>query len=121
MKAAQNAARADDDDRLWRCLRETMRFRNFNLGPFRMCGPGGYTLAAGTSRATHFAAGTGILASTQSAMFDRRRIAKPRHFDPKRAAEDYLMFGLRPALVSGASIAAAQITQTFKALLRKPA
>lgn len=119
LEAARAAAFANDDDLLWRCLQEALRFRNFNLGPFRMCGPGGYTLAAGSRRAKHLAAGTGILASTQSAMFDGYRIANPKQFDPNRAPEDYLVFGYGQHWCLGAFIAAAQIAQTFKALLRK--
>jgi cytochrome P450 len=120
MAAARAAALADDDDLLWRCLREAMRFRNFSLGPFRICGRDGYKLAASTWRAEHLAADTGILASTQSAMFDSRRITRPWQFDPQRAAEDYLVFGYGQHSCLGSYIAIAQITQTFKALLRKP-
>jgi cytochrome P450 len=119
MAAAREAALADNDDLLWKCLREAGRFRNFNLGPFRMCGPSGYTLAAGTGRAKYLAAGKGVLASTQSAMFDDRRIKNPKTFDPHRPAEDYLEFGYGQHWCLGSFIAAAQITQTFKALLQK--
>jgi len=117
---ARAAAFANDDDLLWRCLQETLRFRHFNPGPFRICGADGYTLAAGTCRARYLAPGTGVLASTQSAMFDSRQVAQPRSFDPHRAAEDYLVFGYGQHWCLGAFIAIAQITQTFKALLRKP-
>jgi cytochrome P450 len=121
MAQARAAALADDDDLLWRCLQETLRFRNINLGCFRICGPpGGYMLAAGTRRAKHIAKGTSLLASVQSAMFDSRHIARPRQFDPTRAAEDYLVFGYGQHWCLGAFIATAQITQTFKALLRMP-
>ncbi|MGH7488278.1 MAG: cytochrome P450, partial [bacterium] len=34
---AEAAALADDDECLWRCLFETMRFKPINLGPFREC------------------------------------------------------------------------------------
>ena len=37
MEAAQAAARADDDERLWRCLFETLRFKPINSGLFREC------------------------------------------------------------------------------------
>lgn len=121
MAQARAAALDENDDLLWRCLQEALRFRNINLGPFRICGPpGGYTLAAGTSRAKHIAKGTGLLASAQSAMFDDRRIATPRKFDPKRGAEDYLVFGYGQHFCLGALIAIAQITHTLKALLQKP-
>jgi cytochrome P450 len=120
MAKARKAALADDDDLLWRCLQETLRFRHFNPGPFRMCGPGGYTLAAGSRREKYLAPGTPVLASTQSAMFDPGQVARPRCFDPDRAAEDYMVFGYGQHWCLGAYIAIAQITQTFKALLLKP-
>jgi cytochrome P450 len=120
MAQTREAAMGDDDDLLWCCLRETLRFRNINLGPFRICGPNGYTIAAGTRRKKYVAPGRGLLASTQSAMFDPRRIAHPRRFDPQRPAEDYLVFGYGQHWCMGSFIAIAQITQTFKALLRKP-
>jgi cytochrome P450 len=119
MQAAQTAAVAGDDDLLWRCLREALRFKNFSLGPFRMCGPGGYKLTAGRRRPKSLKAGIGILASTQSAMFDSRRVTKPKQFDSQRAAEDYLEFGYGQHWCIGAFIAAAQITQTLKPLLQK--
>jgi hypothetical protein len=37
LKRTSNAARAGDDDLLWRCLREALRFRHINLGPWRLC------------------------------------------------------------------------------------
>src|SRR2546425_13021645 len=37
MASAQEAARTDDDELLWRCLFETMRFKPINPGPFREC------------------------------------------------------------------------------------
>jgi cytochrome P450 len=119
LEAARSAALAGDDDRLWRCLREALRFRLFNPGPFRLCGPNGYRLADGTSRARHLAPDTPVLAVTQSAMFDSRRVARPRSFDPDRAPEDYLVFGYGQHWCLGSFIAIAQLTQTFKALLRK--
>jgi cytochrome P450 len=116
----RQAALDGDDDLLWRCLRETLRFRHINWGPLRTCGPGGYTVAAGTRCPKRFAAGAKILASTQSAMFDSRRVVKPKSFDPNRAPADYLVFGYGQHWCVGAYIAIAQITQTFKVLLRKP-
>jgi cytochrome P450 len=119
MAKAREAVSANDDDLLWRCLQETLRFRHINLGPFRICGPGGYTLAAGTRRERHLDPGTPVLASTQSAMFDPRQVARPGCFDPDRAAEDYMVFGYGQHWCLGAYIAIAQVTQTFKALLQK--
>jgi cytochrome P450 len=119
MKEARAAAVAGDDDLLWRCLREALRFKNFSLGPFRTCGPSEYSLRAGNRRPKRIKPGTGILASTQSAMFDVRSITKPKRFDPQRAVEEYLVFGYGQHWCLGSFIAAAQITQTLKPLLQK--
>jgi cytochrome P450 len=117
MQRARAAALAGDDDLLWRCLRETLRFRHINPGPWRMC-PEGYTIAAGSPRAVRIPPGTKVLASTQSAMFDTRRIDRPHVFDPDRRDEDYMVFGVGQHWCLGAYIARAQITHTFKPLLR---
>src|SRR5262249_8156848 len=44
MRQAQEAAHADDDELLWRCLYETLRFTPINPGPFRRCATD-YTIA----------------------------------------------------------------------------
>lgn len=119
MAQARAAALADDDDLLWRCLRETLRFRHINPGPFRTTGEKGYTLAAGTRRQKTIPPGTPIVASAQSAMFDSRRVKHPTRFDPNRPADNYLIFSYGQHSCLGAHIAMAQLTQTFKALLRK--
>jgi len=112
----QEAARAGDDDLLRRCLREAMRFKPIFIGPQRICVED-CTLAEGTPRATRIRRGTRMLPSTQSAMFDERRVKNPYDFDPGRAAADYMLFGHGLHWCVGAFIAEAQITQTLKALL----
>jgi cytochrome P450 len=119
MGRTRAAAFGDDDDVLWRCLQETLRFRHINPGPLRECGPEGYRLAAGTRRETYIAPGTPVLASTQSAMFDPARVTRPREFNPDRPADDYMVFGYGQHWCIGAFIAIGQITQTFKILLRR--
>ena len=119
MARTRAAALDNDDERLWRCLQETLRFRHINPGPFRVCGEQPYTIAAGTWRAKRVPPGTPVLASTQSAMFDRRRFARPQEFDPDRPAENYTVFGYGQHWCIGAYIAIAQITQTYKALLQQ--
>lgn len=99
---------------------ECLRFRHINLGAFRTTWEQGYTLAAGTRRERFIPPGSTILASTQSAMFDARHVRHPRRFNPNRPAEEYLVFGYGQHWCLGAYIAIAQLTQTFKALLRKP-
>ncbi len=118
MVPTRQAAIAGDDDLLKRCLFEAMRFMPLNPGPFRIC-TRDYTVAEGSRRARTIHAGTSLLAGTQSAMFDKRRIKNPGRFDPARPATDYMLFGYGLHWCVGAFIAQTQITQTFKALLLK--
>jgi cytochrome P450 len=118
MAKTRSAALAGDDVVLQRCLFEAMRFMPLNPGPFRDCARD-YTIAAGTPRAKTIPAGTKLLASTQAAMFDERRVDKPRDFNPDRPPSHYMLFGYGLHWCTGAFIAAAQITQTLKALLVK--
>lgn len=120
MAHAREAAFSDDDALLWRHLQETLRFRHINLGAFRTTWEHGYTLAAGTPREKFIPGGTPILASTQSAMFDSRRVRKPNRYDANRSEDEYLVFGYGQHWCLGAYIAIAQLTQTFKALLHRP-
>lgn len=117
--AARAAALANDDERLRRCLFEAMRFMPLNLGPFRVCARD-YTVAAGSRRARTLKKGDNLLVSTQSAMFDERRVDRPWDFDPDRPAFHSMLFGYGLHWCTGAFIAAAQITQTMKALLVQP-
>ena len=118
MKQAQAAARADDNELLRRCLFETMRFKPINPGPFRECARD-YTIADGSSRAKRIPARTRLLVSTQSAMFDERSVVEPEKFDPNRANHEYMLFGYGLHWCIGAFLAGAQITQTFKPLLKR--
>ena len=117
LERARAAAVAGDDDMLWRCLREALRFRHINPGPWRLC-PNGYVLGSGGPRPIRIPPGSKVVAIIQSAMFDSRRIERPHVFDPERRDEDYMVFGVGQHWCLGAHIAAAQITQTFKPLLR---
>jgi cytochrome P450 len=118
MARARAAALADDDELLRRCLFEAMRFKPINPGPFRVCRED-YTIGKGTGGATTIRAGTRMMVSTQSAMFDERKVHKPAEFNPDRASSDYLLFGHGLHWCIGAYIAGAQITQTFKPLLKR--
>lgn len=118
MAQAQDAARSDDDDRLKRCLFEAMRFWPLNPGPFRVAAED-VTIAAGTRRAKTIKKGTKLLVSTQSAMFDPQRVEHPNRFDPDRKPVDYMLMGFGLHWCIGAPLAYAQITQTFKPLLKR--
>jgi cytochrome P450 len=119
MARARAAALADDDELLARCLFEAMRFKPINPGPFRVCARD-YTLGAGSPDAATIRAGTRVLVSTQSAMFDERKLERPAEFNPERKPAEYMLFGHGLHWCIGAYFAKAQITQTFKPLLKKP-
>jgi len=118
LAVARQAACDGDDERLRRCLFETSRFKPINPGPFRVCGTD-TTVALGTQRAKRFRKGDVLLVSTQSAMFDERRVANPWAFDPDRPPTDYMLFGHGLHWCLGAFIAEAQITQTLKQLVAR--
>lgn len=117
MERARAAALADDDEMLWKCLREALRFRHINPGPWRRC-DGGYILGEGSVSEYRIQPGGRVFALAQSAMFDARRVPRPGVFDPGRGEEDYFTFGVGQHWCIGAYIAKAQITQTFKPLLK---
>jgi len=118
LELAQAAASKDDDERLWRCLFEALRFKPINPGPFRECASE-YTIAEGGRRAKRIRAGSHVLASTQSAMFDGRGVVEPKKFNPDRARHESMVFGYGLHWCIGAFLAAAQITQTLKPLLKQ--
>jgi cytochrome P450 len=119
LAAARAAAEAGDRDLLGHCLFEAMRFKPLNPGPFRVC-TADYTVAADTWRAKTIRKGTRVLASTMSAMFDSRHLARPRKFDPHRPASDYMLFGFGMHWCAGFFIAQAQIVETFGPLVVQP-
>jgi cytochrome P450 len=118
LESAQKAAQHDDDEALWRCLFEALRFKPINVGPLREC-VADYTIASGGSGGKRIRTGTRLLVSTQSAMFDERQVSKPKTFDPARPRHEYMAFGFGLHSCIGLFLAKAQITQTFKPLLRK--
>jgi len=117
LQQAVRAAAAGDDDLLMRTLFEALRYMPINLGPFRICALD-HRLAADSREAATIKKGTKVLAMTSSAMFDSRRVMQPFRFDPSRPATNHMHFGFGMHWCLGAMIARAQITQTFKVLLR---
>lgn len=118
MERVVEAVRLEDDALLWACLRETLRFRNINLGPLRTCAEDCDLIGLDGAR-TRIEAGYKIFASTQSAMFDRRVVEHPHSFDSSRPDDNYLVFGVGQHWCLGAYIAIEQITQMFKVLLTR--
>ena len=117
LERARAAARADDDLLLWRCLREALRFRHINPGPWRIC-PLGYTVGEGGPSPTRIRPGRKVLAVIQTAMFDPDRIEHPYVFNPERDDENYMVFGFGQHWCLGFYIAKTTATQTFKPLLK---
>lgn len=109
------AANAGRDAELWNILLEAMRFLPLNFGPYRYCNRD-YTLKSGRK----ISAGTTVLASTLSAMRDPRRVPDPSRFEAGRPRGQYMLFGHGLHACYGAMIADAHITQTLKALFRRP-
>lgn len=118
MRAARAAALADDDHLLTRVLWEAFRFLPLNPGPFRICAADA-VIGEGTRHARPIRQGTKMLVGTHSAMFDPRRIAHPKAFDPGRASRDNLTFGSGLHWCIGAPLAEAQIVHTLKPLLMR--
>jgi cytochrome P450 len=118
MAQAEAAARSGDDDLLGRCLLEASRLRPINYGPFRRAGID-TVLADGTPHATRVRRGDLVLAGTWMANLDSRRVPDPRRFDPSRPAAQNLGFGHGQHFCLGRQLAIAQMTQTFKPLLRR--
>jgi cytochrome P450 len=118
MKMSVCAARDDDDARLTRCLLEALRLYPINPGPFRICAKD-YTFSANTWGFRRVRQGTKVLVHTQSAMRDPRRVAAPKCFNPDRDGSDSMVFGSGLHWCVGAPLAIAQMTQTFKPLLRR--
>jgi cytochrome P450 len=118
MTMAVNAARDDDDDLLQRCLLEALRLYPINPGPWRICAKD-YTFVSRGGACRRIRRGTKVLVGTQSAMRDGRRVPSPGSFNPDRDASDSMVFGAGLHWCVGAPLAIAQMTQTFKALLRR--
>ncbi len=112
---AIEAAKEDRDADLWRILFEAMRFLPLNFGPYRYCNRD-FKLASGRK----IPGGSTVLVSTLSAMRDPRHVPHPSAFNSSRSLDQYMLFGHGLHACYGATIADAHITQTLKALFRRP-
>lgn len=119
LAGAQAAARADDDDLLWRYVQEAMRFDPLAPGLPRDV-LADFTLASGTRYARTIPAGSTVLAAFASAMMDPRRIADPNRFDINRPASDYIHFGYGLHQCFGIHINRATLHRMLKPLLKRP-
>lgn len=118
LRAAQSAARTDDDAKLAACIWEALRFNPHNPVVYRRAIRDA-VIAPGTIRARTVPKGTLVFAATLSAMFDRRDIADPHGFRTDRRFEDYIIWGVGMHTCFGAAINAAVIPAILKPLLRQ--
>lgn len=119
LDAAQRAARADDDQRLVRYVQECLRLNPFTAGVQRLCAQD-YVVAQGTWRATRIPKGAVVLAATQSAGMDARKVYQPRVLCLNRPANSYLHFGYGLHACFGQHINLAQIPAMVKSVLKLP-
>ena len=115
---AQQAARVDDDQKMVQFMQESLRLNAFAAGIQRICAED-YVVAKGTLRSTKIPKGTVVLAATQSAMMDWRKIKKPKEFRLDRPAYSYMHFGYGLHTCFGQYINLAQIPAIVKAVLKQ--
>ncbi len=118
MVQAQQAARVDDDEKLIQFVQESLRLNPFAAGIQRICAED-YVVARGTLRSTKIPKGTVVLAATQSAMMDKRKIQKPKEFRLDRPAYSYMHFGFGLHTCFGQYINLTQIPGIIKAVLKQ--
>jgi cytochrome P450 len=119
MAEAVAAARADDDELLWRIVREAMRFDPLAPGLPRIAEED-WTVARGTRRARAIPKGATVLTAFASAMMDERRIPEPRRFDPDRQPHEYIHFGYAHHECFGRQMNEWTLHRMIKPLLRRP-
>ena len=118
LAAAGEAARAGDDALLSRYVFEALRYHPLTPGLFRTCAED-YRLAAGTWRARTIPAGATVLALTRSAMFDGRRVRRPKEFRIDRPDYSYMHFGHGMHICFGLYINQQMVPAICKALLKR--
>ena len=117
MADAQRAARADDNATMLQYVRESLRLNAFSAGIQRICSRD-YTVNEGSLRALRIPEGTPVLAATQSAMMDSRKVDKPAEFRLDRPDYLYMHYGVGLHTCFGQHINDAQIPAIVKAVLK---
>lgn len=117
---AQAAAVAGDDALLARYVFEALRFNPNNPALFRLAGED-YALARGQIHGVTIPKGTIVVALTQSAMFDGRKVDKPGEFRFDRPSYIYMHFGYGLHSCFGRYINQVQIPGILKPLLTSKA
>ena len=117
LAGAHEAAKADDDDLLWRYISEAMRIAPQSPGQFRLS-DGVWKI--GPNNNHEIPSGTRVFAATQSAMFDRRTFPRPSQIRTDRPASRYLHFGYGLHSCYGRFISyEAQIPAIIKGLVKQ--
>lgn len=117
-QAVDKALANNDTGRLDKAILEAMRFKPIWVGPWRYTARDA-TIARGTRRERLVKAGTVVMPSTLSAMFDPEAVQSPNRFDTSRPHRDYLVFGYGIHQCIGAEIARIQIGESLRALFQK--
>ncbi len=115
---AQQAAREDDDAAMVQYVQESLRLNPFAAGIQRICAED-YVVAKGTLRSTTIPKGTVVLAATQSAMMDMRKVSSPKKFRLDRPDYVYMSFGYGLHTCFGQYINLSQIPAIVKAVLKQ--
>jgi cytochrome P450 len=118
-RLAEATAAAGDPELFDRYVWEALRFNPlFKLLP-RLC-ERDHVLAAGTPRATVIPAGTFVLASPASAMFDADVVPEPDAFRLDRPGHHQLFFGYGHHACLGVHPARVVVAETVRRLLLRP-
>lgn len=119
LAGAQAAARAGDDALLAAHVFEALRFRPLNPVIYRRA-MHDTVIAAGRLRGRRIAAGTMVMASNLSAMFDPLDVPAPTSFRTDRPWETYILWGYGLHSCFGAHINRVTVPGLLKPLLARP-
>ena len=118
LAGAQAAARAGDDELLAAHVFEALRFRPLNPIIYRRALRDAW-VAEGRVRARRIKAGTMVMASNLSSMFDPLAIPSPNSFRTDRPWETYLLWGYGLHACFGAYLNRANLPAILKPLLAR--
>lgn len=118
LEGAEQAARHNDDSRLYEYCWEALRFNPINPVLFRKCNED-YRIAAGTFRTKKIKAGRVVIVGSRSAMKDSREIKRPKKFRTGRPDSHYLHLGVGMHRCLGDYVSKVQVPEIIKALLLK--
>ena len=118
LRVAQEATLADNDQLVFSCVFEALRFNPHNPIIIRHCNRS-YTLAKGTKREKEIPQGSTVFAATLAAMFDPEEFPSPNEFRTDRPAGKYIHFGYGLHTCFGEYLNVAQVPVAIKRLLRQ--